>query len=187
MNRFALAVFVTALGVVAATPAAAVVTDRSASGFTSYHAVAIEAPPEVVYRSLTRYVAEWWDPAQTVTGDADNVSLTVRPGGCLCETLPGGGFQVYMGVVKAVPDRELRLRGPHWPLQGMGVNGAMTFELADDGAGGTTLSLTFQVGGYGGNWFEGAAEQLDPALGEQLTRLRDHAEVARIEGRHYRQ
>jgi hypothetical protein len=81
-------------------------------------------------------VGRWWDREHTYSGDAKNLSIDPRPGGCFCEALPphGGGVQHAM-VVLAIPGKTLRMVGGLGPLQESGLAGALTFEFADRGAG----------------------------------------------------
>ena len=123
------------------------VVDSSASGFTSRNSVKVSAPPDVVYAALVDEVHEWWDAAHTYTADSTNMSLETEAGGCLCESLPGGGIVQHMEVVYAAPGKTLRLRGGLGPLQGMGVTGAMTFEIQASGDG-SEITLSYAVGGY---------------------------------------
>ncbi len=37
-------------------------------------------------------IGNWWSDAHTYSGKASNLTLRNEPGGCFCETLPGGGF-----------------------------------------------------------------------------------------------
>lgn len=123
------------------------VVDSAASGFTSRNTAKVSAPPEVVYATLADEVHEWWDAAHTYTADSTNISLDAEAGGCLCESLPGGGSVQHMEVVYAAPGKTIRLRGGLGPLQGMGATGAMTFDLQPSGEG-TEITLTYVVGGY---------------------------------------
>jgi uncharacterized protein YndB with AHSA1/START domain len=153
------------------------VPDSTAHGFTVVRVAHLSAPPETVYRRIVRDIGRWWDPRHTWSGDAHNLSVDDRPGGCFCERLPEGGVQ-HLTVVLAAPARMLRLRGALGPLQGMAVEGSLTFALAPD-QGGTGLRLTYAVGGYGPEGLQGLASAVDTVLGLQLDRLERFVETGR--------
>jgi uncharacterized protein YndB with AHSA1/START domain len=153
-----------------ALPAAAAVVDSGPSGFLLRHAAKFAAPPARVWSALVE-PARWWDPEHTWSGDAANLSLDPAPGGCFCEKLPDGGGVRHLTVVYAAPGSLLRLTGALGPLQQHGVAGSLTFQL-EPAADGTTVTLTYSVGGY---WPGGLATMAAPAdgmLGAQFGRLK---------------
>lgn len=149
-------------------PADGEVVSAAPAGFEVRHRVAIAAPPERVWAMLIE-PARWWDGAHSFSGDARNLTLTARPGGCFCETLPGGGVE-HLRVVYADPGKQLRLAGALGPLQGDGVTGALTVTLTPDGER-TAVELRYVVGGYRAGGLGGLAGPVDQVLGEQLARL----------------
>jgi hypothetical protein len=68
------------------------------------------------------------------------------------------------------------MRGALGPLQGLGVDGAMTIDLkpAD---GGTDLTATYNVGGYLKDGLASWASPVDNVLGEQFNRLKTDVET----------
>lgn len=156
-------------------PAAAEVVDAAAGGFTVAHEVEVSASPEVVYRALTDEVARWWNPSHTFSGDAANLRIEARPGGCFCEDLPGGGVQ-HLEVVYAKPGEQLRLRGGLGPLQGLAVSGTLTFQLTA-GEETTTVALTYAVAGYLPDGLAGWAGPVSGVLEQQLDRLERYVET----------
>ena len=76
-----------------------------------------------------------------------------------------------MRVVYVAPGNTLRLRGALGPFQGLGVEGAMTWSLKGS-ANTTEISVTYNVGGYSKDGFEGAAKGVDQVLSEQLQLLK---------------
>ena len=157
------------LGVLAAGSAAAAVASAGAGGFALHHELTFPGTPA---QAWTRLVAPsaWWSSEHTYSGDAKNLSLAAVPGGCWCESLPGGGFVRHMDVLYAAPGRALRLYGGLGPLQGMGAAGAMTFVLKPDGAT-TRIVVDYVVSGYVAGGFEKIAVGVDAVLGEQLASL----------------
>ena len=92
------------------------VLDSAGNGFTVKVTVNIQAAPEEVYRKLMG-VGEWWNPQHTFSGDAHNLSIEARAGGCFCEKLPNQGGVRHMEVVNVMPGKALVLSGALGPLQ----------------------------------------------------------------------
>lgn len=158
-------------GGVWASPASALIVADDAGGFTIGLAGTYPGSPEQAYAAFLD-IATWWSDAHTFSGRAGNLSLTAAPGGCWCETLPGGGFVRHMEVIHAAPGRTLVLSGGLGPLQQMGVSATMTVTFqADSDPNFTLLSLTYAVGGN--LPAEGRAElanAVDEVLIEQFVR-----------------
>ena len=151
-------------------PAHATVNDAAANGFSVSENLHIAAAPDKVYAELVR-PAHWWSPRHTFSQNAGNLMLDPKAGGCWCERLPDGGSVLHLIVVHALPGKILVMRGALGPLQGLGVDGAMTITLktASDG---TDLTLTYNVGGYLKDGLQNFAGPVDGVLGEQVTRLK---------------
>jgi uncharacterized protein YndB with AHSA1/START domain len=164
-----------ALGLLAvARIAPATVVEATSSGFLVQHEVTIRASANQVYRALL-HVGAWWAPAHTYSGNSMNLSIDPKPGGCFCERLAHGGAVEHMMVVNLQPDRLLRMTGALGPLQGSGLAGSLTFALTPDAAG-TTLRVSYSVGGYMQGGVEKVAPAVDQVLGEQIGRLKQFAE-----------
>ena len=164
-----------------AAPAYGEVLESTAAGFLVRNTVAINAPPAKVYAALTEGVGGWWDPAHTFSNDAHNLSVEAKPGGCFCERLPDGGGVQHMRVVYASPGKLLRLTGAIGPLQEAALTGTMTWNLAQAG-GGTTVELTYAVGGFRAGGFRDIPTVVDRVLHEQLARLKALVETGRPDG-----
>ncbi len=149
--------------------AAAEVAAVGPGGFELREQIHVSAAPAAVYAALIT-PARWWDPQHTYSGNAANLTLEARAGGCWCERLADGGSVVHLMVVYAAPGKGLRLRGALGPLQAMGVEGAMSFGLKG-GNDGTELTLTYAVGGYAKEGFDNLSKAVDGVLGEQVARL----------------
>jgi uncharacterized protein YndB with AHSA1/START domain len=98
--------------------------------------IALPAPPEVVWASLTR-------PEDLSAWLGSDVELDLRPGGVLFVRTPGGTMR---GLVEALrPDEYLAFRwrpilaGPDGPVPGRGTR--VEFFLEPGGARGTTLRV----------------------------------------------
>lgn len=151
-------------------PAEGEVIDSSPHGFTSRNGVSIAAPPAEVFAALVQEVSAWWSPDHTYSGDAGNLSIDPRQGGCFCERLPAGGSVRHLSVVYVDPGKALRLRGGLGPLQATAASGALTWDLAETESG-TEVTVTYAVGGYVADGIDSWAAGVDRVVGEQLTRL----------------
>jgi len=149
--------------------ARAAVVETTPQGFEVRKVVAIAAPPEAVYEAFVK-VGSWWSSDHTFSGDAGNLSLDPRPGGCFCEKLPDGGGVVHLMVVNLAPGKMIRLRGALGPLQSGGLAGAMTVTFAANGSG-TELTMTYDAGGYFPGGLESIASAVDFVLSQQFDRL----------------
>ena len=149
--------------------ASAEVSAVGSEGFEVRQQIHVSASPAAVYAALIT-PARWWDSQHTYSGNAANLTLDAKAGGCWCERLADGGSVLHLLVVYAAPGKGLRLRGALGPLQAMGVEGAMSFSLKG-GNDGTDLTMTYAVGGYAKEGFDNLSKAVDGVLGEQVTRL----------------
>jgi hypothetical protein len=157
--------------------AGAEVVDSSPAGFTSKNVVEVTAPASRVYWVIALEVGRWWDPEHTYSGDARNLTINARPGGCFCERLPGGGSIRHLEVIFANPGRVMRLTGGLGPLQELAVTGTLTWTLTESG-GKTRLEQTYAVGGYRPGGLQDLAPIVDTVLRTQLERLQRFVEGA---------
>lgn len=152
-------------------PARAEVSDLTAAGFSSAHRFEIAAPPVTVYEALSR-VGEWWNGQHTYSGNAANLLLEARAGGCFCERWDGNSIE-HGRVIYAHRDKALRIEGALGPLQEMGAVGILQFALAAT-EGGTRLAVTYRVR-LTDPALEKIAPVVDRVIGEQARRLAAHA------------
>ena len=155
--------------------ASATVSAVTAQGFVVRHEVSIAAPPAKVYDAIVN-VGSWWSPSHTYTKNAANLSIEPRAGGCFCERFPDGGFVEHMRVVYASPGQALRMSGALGPLAPQGLAGSLTWQLTPAGDG-TTLALSYSVGGFMDGGFEKIAPAVDGMWAEQVKRLKSFAEM----------
>ncbi len=146
-----------ALGLIALTcgaSAKAEVTQATDNGFVSRNEVVVEASPKEVWLALIS-PAGWWRSEHTWSGDAKNLSLTPKAGGCFCETIPEvdepGRFTLegsveHMRVIQAYPETALRMVGNLGPLQSEPVNGVLTVAITKVEKG-TRIVWEYNVGG----------------------------------------
>lgn len=154
--------------------ASAEVTDRSEAGFATRDTRIVGAAPDEVWAALIE-PAGWWSAAHSWSGDAANLALEPRAGGCFCERLPGAeavpaGSVEHMTVIHAAPGALLRMRGALGPLQAEALAATLTIEL-EPAAGGTEIAWSYVVGGMSRIALEQIAPAVDGVMSEQLDRL----------------
>lgn len=157
------------LAIACATPAAAEVTGQSTSGFATAGTVTVVAAPERVWAALVQ-PGRWWDSEHSWSGNAANLTLEPRAGGCFCEALPDGGTVEHMRVIYADPDRQLRLSGALGPLQGEALAATLTIKLEKAGEG-TRLTWSYKAGGYTDLSLAQIAPAVDGVVSGQFARL----------------
>ena len=167
-----------ALGLIALTcgaPATAEVTQATDNGFVSRNEVVVEASPKEVWLALIS-PAGWWRSEHTWSGDAKNLSLTPKAGGCFCETIPEvdepGRFTLegsveHMRVIQAYPERALRMRGGLGPLQSEPASGVLTISISE-AENGTRIVWEYVVGGYMRYPIDVIAPAVDGVMSQQL-------------------
>jgi uncharacterized protein YndB with AHSA1/START domain len=130
-----------------------------------------DAPPARAWRALAE-IGHWWGSDHTYSGDARNMRLDARAGGCWCERWAHGQVEHMRVVLVSEQDgqRLLRLSGGLGPLQEMGVTGVMTFTIAPHGAG-STISMDYRVAGDPTLGLDQIAPGVDQVLTEQFARL----------------
>jgi uncharacterized protein YndB with AHSA1/START domain len=162
------------LALAAAGPAAAELKSVTPNGFEVVSIATIAAPADRVYAALGE-VGHWWSPSHTFSRDAANLSIELRAGGCFCERLKDGGSVQHLQVIYAATGQGLRLRGALGPLQTEGVDGTLSWTLKP-GEGGTSVALSYVLGGYIRSGMEQWAPKVDRVLDEQLQRLKSYVE-----------
>jgi uncharacterized protein YndB with AHSA1/START domain len=148
------------------------------NGFLLKFEVSVNAPAAKVYEALVGQIGSWWDSEHTYSGDAKNLSIDARPGGCFCERLPNGGGIEHARVIYVAPREIVRLSGAFGPLQASGVAGTLTWKLTS-GTDNTHLQLSYSVGGFIDGGFEKIAPAVESVLRVQLDRLKQFAETGK--------
>ena len=114
-----------------ASPAAAEIASRSDDAFTLTFSARTSYGPGRIAGSLEG-LPHWWDPAHTYSGDAANLSLDLRPGGCWCERL-ADGTDFDHGRTVSVTFGEILFHAPFGPLRDRATRADLTvaWSLAD--------------------------------------------------------
>ncbi|WP_265570106.1 ATPase [Sphingomicrobium nitratireducens] len=153
-----------------ASPAAAKVVSASPNAFHVRHQATLVVPAEEAY-ALLGQPSQWWNGEHSYSLDAANFYMTLKPGGCFCETMPDGGFVEHMRVIGVEPGKSILLSGPLGPLRTVPASGIMSWSL-EPAAGGSKLVFDFKVTGFpagdGATW----AGAVDGVIGEQVKRFR---------------
>jgi uncharacterized protein YndB with AHSA1/START domain len=155
--------------------AQAEVKSSAPGGFEVTETVDIKAPARRVYTALGK-IGRWWSSKHTVTGNAANLFLDLGIKGCFCEKGIDGVQRRHMDVVDIAPDQQVRLRGALGPLQGAGVDGALTWTIKP-AEGGVTFTQTYNVGGYFPGGLDMIAPHVEQVLHEQLMRFKSFVET----------
>ena len=154
-------------------PAAAEVVSASPNGFEVRETVNLVVPPDITWASFGN-IGAWWDPEHTYGGKAENLSLSLSPGGCFCERFPKGGGIEHMRVTFVDPGKRALLTGALGPLLFEATAGVMDVQLKPTAAG-TQLTLDYRAAGFANGGAEKLAPAVDQVLGAQLKRFRAFA------------
>lgn len=157
----------------ASTPAAAEVVSASANGFEVRHTVNLVAKPEVAFAAFAN-VGAWWDKEHTYSGDAKNMALDLRPGGCFCERIPTGGGVEHMRVAYVEPGKRVVLTGALGPLLYEAVAGVMDVQVKPTAAG-SRFTLSYRAAGFANGGADKLAPLVDQVLAGQMRRFRAFA------------
>lgn len=154
----------------AAMPASAKVVQAGSDGFVVSQSGDVRASPEAVWAALT-HPERWWNKAHSWTGNAQNFSMTLKPGGCFCETLPDQGFAEHSRIILFQPNKLLRLSGAFGPLQGEALVGTLTVRITPGKEGASVVAFEYVVGGYSRLSLTELAPAVDGVIAEQHRRL----------------
>lgn len=170
MNRTPLALLFLTL----AAPASAEVVSAGPNGFEIRHQAAVAVPPAQLWAAIGD-IGGWWNPSHSYSGDAANLRLELRPGGCFCETTPktGGGIE-HMRVTFVVPNERAVMTGSLGPLLFEATAGVMDIRI-EGSAASSRLTLTYRAAGFATGNGAALAGPVDAVLGEQVKRLRSFA------------
>ena len=156
-----------------AAPASAEVVSADAHGFELRHSISLVIPQERAYAAFGQ-IQNWWSKDHSYSGDSSRLSLQLRPGGCFCERLDGGGGVEHLRVTYVQPGERVVLTGGLGPLLFEATTGVMDVKV-ERIAGGSKITMTYRVAGFAkGNGAE-LAPAVDQVLGEQMKRLRTYA------------
>lgn len=154
-------------------PASAEVLSVSDHGFEIEQVVNLVIPQPKAFAAFGQ-VGQWWGKDHTYSGDAERMSMQVRPGGCFCETLDGGGGIEHMRVTYVQPGERIVLTGSLGPLLYEATAGVMDVKV-ERIAGGSRVTMNYRAAGFAKGGAEKMAPLVDQVLGEQIKRFRVYA------------
>ena len=144
-------------------------------GFAVENTATINATKSAVWKALTEEVDNWWPKDHTWWGAQGTLSIDTHAGGCFCE-ISGVKSAEHMRISFVEPSKLLRMTGGLGPLQGMGLHGALDWQLSEkDGV--TKVTLTYRVSGYSPEGYEKLAPIVAQVQGLQLQGLVDYGNV----------
>ena len=108
-----------------AAPGSAAVVAASDHGFEVQHSVNLVVPQAQAFTAFGQ-IGQWWNNEHTYSGDGKRMSLQMRPGGCFCEPLDGGGGIEHMRVTYVQPGERVVLTGSLGPLPTCGSTAPTT-------------------------------------------------------------
>jgi hypothetical protein len=167
--RFALLIPV----LLVASPASAEVVSAGPTGFEVQEVVNLVVPQPNAYAAFGQ-IGRWWNKAHTYSGDAARMSLQLRPGGCLCEPLDGGGGIEHMRVTYLKPGEQIVLTGSLGPLLYQATAAVMDVKF-ERIAGGTRVTMNYRAAGFAKGDGDKMAPLVDQVLAEQMKRYRVYA------------
>lgn len=159
-----------------ASPASAAVIAAHDHGFEVQHSVNLVVPQEQAFTAFGQ-VGQWWSNEHTYSGDGKRMSLQMRPGGCFCEPLEGGGGMEHMRVTYVQPGERVVLTGSLGPLLYEATAGVMDVKV-ERIAGGSRVTMNYRAAGFAKGGAAAIAPAVDQVLGEQLKRFRAYAAAA---------
>lgn len=156
-----------------AAPASAEVVSAGPNGFEVQEAVNLVVPPANAYAAFGQ-IGLWWNKEHTYSGDAARMSLQLRPGGCFCEPLEGGGGIEHMRVTYLKPGEQIVLTGSLGPLLYQATAGVMDVKF-ERIAGGTRVTMNYRAAGFAKSDADKLAPLVDQVLADQMKRYRIYA------------
>ena len=153
-----------------ASPAGAEVLSAGEHGFEIQHSANLVVPQPQAFASFGQ-VGQWWSSEHTYSGDAKRMSLQMRPGGCFCEPLDGGGGIEHMRVTFLQPGERIVLTGSLGPLLYEATTGVMDVKV-ERIAGGSRVTMNYRASGFAKGGAAAMAPLVDQVLGEQMKRFR---------------
>lgn len=164
------------LALLATAPASAEVLRAEPHALAIRQTIQLVVPPAEAMAAFTQ-VASWWSKDHSYSGDAANLSLDARPGGCFCERFADGGGIEHMRVTYVKPGEAMALTGALGPLLAQAVTGVMSVK-AERIAGGSRVTIDYRATGFVEGDGSKFAPMVDAMLADQGRRFRAYATTA---------
>ena len=153
-----------------AAPTSAAVVSAGEHGFEIQHSVNLVVPQAHAFAAFGQ-VGQWWGKDHTYSGDAARMTMQLRPGGCFCEMLEGGGGIEHMRVTYLQPGERVVMTGSLGPLLYEATAGVMDVKV-ERIAGGSRVTMNYRAAGFAKGGAAAMAPLVDQVLGEQMKRFR---------------
>lgn len=141
-------------------------------GFIVENQISTDKTPTKVWLALTRNVDSWWPKDHTWWEGV--LSIEAKAGGCFCEVSETKSAE-HMRISFVEPNKLLRMSGGLGPLQGMGMFGALDWQIrAVDG--GSEVTLSYKVSGVNPDGYAQLAPIVAQVQGIQLNGLKSFLE-----------
>lgn len=142
---------------------------------SSEHGFKLTLVSQVNVNQVTAYqqfikINQWWSSEHTWFGNAKNLTLAPKVGGCFCE-IDDKKQALHMTITYVVPNNEIRMVGGLGPLQMMGVTGGMSWTFEETDTNKTTITLNYHATGYLDTGLDKMAPFVDRVQRQQLDRL----------------
>lgn len=151
----------------AALPLSAAVIDSTPGGFTIENSIVVPVDAHTAWNALVNDIGQWWPSDHTWSGQARNLTIDARAGGCFCE-ISSTRQALHMLVTYVEPEKLLRMTGGLGPLQGMGLSGALEWRYSAAEGGGTRITMHYRAGGYTPDDLSKLAPVVDQVMAQQL-------------------
>lgn len=168
---------IAAIVLLLASPATASVVHADNHAFEVSQSVEVKLSASDAVVAFTR-VSSWWMSDHTYSGNTANLSLDPRPGGCLCEKLPGGGGVEHLRVAYFEPGKILILTGAMGPLLHEAVNGVLIVH-ADPVERGSRVTIDYRASGFFNGGGQKFAAMVDRMLGDSIAHYKRFADSNR--------
>ncbi len=155
---------------VISSPAAAEVLGASDHGFEVQQSINLVIPQPQAFAAFGQ-VGQWWGKDHTYSGNSARMSMQLRPGGCFCETLDGGGGIEHLRVTFVQPGERVVLTGSLGPLLYEATAGVMDVKV-ERIAGGSRVTMNYRAAGFAKGGAAKIAPLVDQVLGDQMKRFR---------------
>lgn len=163
-------------------PAYAEIKQSAADHFVLRHEARKELAPAEIWQRLID-PASWWEDAHSFSGEADNLSLELKPGGFWREDWEEG-FVIHGTLISLREGSQLRFDAPFGPLQAMGVRDIWTITIRplENGTGSLVIFDEVAMGASFQN-LDKIAPAVDRVKQEALESLvRSHLDMDRVSG-----
>ncbi len=170
-------ILVATIALLLAAPASATIVGADSHGFEIRSSIDLPVPPAQALASFAQ-VGSWWDKDHSYSGKPGRLTLDLRPGGCWCEKLDGGGGVEHMRVAYYEPGKRIALTGGLGPLLFEATAGVMDVRAVKTPTG-STLTINYRVAGFARANGTEMALAVDQVMRAQVERLKVFASKSR--------